>query len=255
MNNNAWRCHRRQEANDLKIELAAQRTAKVREEVAEILSNPVKIDFLAHLYVMWKNEFADAPGKDYEAQRANKALLALDWCLQIFGRKQWDARPDTEYIKNAQPPVDIPHEWTAAETDAKWANYKTLPQGTWRYVFFHKGLPIAGFDDYDTMQAFFSFLDSQGKDAHAIRAAHHLTKKEQAAAKPNRYIAIKDGYHTYVHKVTDSGQTSVSRSVMPCLCHPHIEGSIAQRTADFLNSMIEENEAYWAKEKANKNNK
>lgn len=254
-NNNSWRCHCRREANELKIELAAQRTEKVRTEVEEIVSNPSKMNFLAHLYVMWRHEFSDAPGKGHEAKRRNSALLALDWCLQTFGRKQWDVRPDTERIVNAEAPVDIPLEWAVAETDAKWANYKTLPQGTWRYVFFHKGKPIAGFDCRDTMEGFFFYLKARGVEPHTANSAHHLTKKEQAASKPNRYTTIKDGWHTCVHKVSDNGETSYPRSVLPPLVHPHLEESMAQRAVDFLNGLIEENEAYWAKVKEEKETK
>ena len=116
MSNNSYRCHDRQKANELKIELAAQRTKKVQNEVQQILDDREKMAFLAHLYVMWLREFQDAPGAHFEAQRANRALLALDWAMQHFARDSYDiVKRDVERIKNAEIPVDLPHEWTATQ--------------------------------------------------------------------------------------------------------------------------------------------
>ena len=250
MSNNSYRVYDRSHANELKIELAAQRTKRVQDEVQQILDDPAKMEFLAHLYVMWLREFNDAPGTHYEQRRANRAMLALDWAMQHFARDSYHiVKFDTERIKNAEIPVDLPHEWTAASTTAG-RNYTALPQSTWKYVFFHNGKPTAAFDDKEPMWHFFDFMKSKGIDVTTYNGMYHLTKKEQKATKPGRYfVSYGDGFHPRVYKVSDNGETARHiNSIIPVVPRD-LEESMCKRAAELLNSFVDEAEEYWKKRK------
>lgn len=257
MSNNSYRCHDRQKANELKIELAAQRTKKVQNEVQQIMDDREKMAFLAHLYVMWLREFQDAPGAHFEAQRANRALLALDWAMQHFARDSYNiVKRDVERIKNAEIPVDLPHEWTAHVTCAQYANFKALPQGTWRYVFFHKGKPVAAFEDRETMWHFFDYLETRGIDVNTYNGMYHLTKKEQATTKPGRFIVSHgDSYHPRVYKVSDNGETASPVNRIIPMVPSDLEESMCKRAVAMMNSFVDEAEDYWKKYKEEKERK
>lgn len=248
---NHSKCIDRQRANELKIELAAQRTKKVRDEVQQILDDPAKMEFLAHLYVMWLREFGDAPGTHYEQQRANRAMLALDWAMQHFARDTYDiVKHDVERIKNAEAPASLPNEWTAAATCARWNNYKALPQGTWKFVFFRNNLPVAAFEERETMWNFFDYLKTQGIDPETYNGLYHMTKREQADNKPGRYfVSCGNSYHPHIYRVTDNGETArLINSIIPMVPRD-LEESMCKRAAEMLNSFVDEAEAYWKKYK------
>jgi hypothetical protein len=250
MSNNSYRVYDRSHANELKIELAAQRTKRVQDEVQQILDDPAKMEFLAHLYVMWLREFGDAPGTHYEQQRANKAMLALDWAMQHFARDSYHiVKFDTERIKNAEIPVDLPHEWTAAPTTAG-RNYTALPQSTWKYVFFHNGKPTAAFDDKEPMWHFFDYMKSKGIDVTTYNGMYHLTKKEQKATKPGRYfVSYGDGFHPRVYKISDNGETASPVNRIIPMVPRDLEESMCKRAVAMMNSFVDEAEEYWKKYK------
>ena len=250
MSNNSYRVYDRCHANELKIELAAQRTKRVQDEVQQILDDPAKMEFLAHLYVMWLREFSYSPGTHYEQQRANRALLALDWAMQHFARDSYHiVKFDTERIKNAEIPVDLPHEWTAAPTTAG-RNYTALPQSTWKYVFFHNGKPTAAFDDKEPMWHFFDYMKSKGIDVTTYNGMYHLTKKEQKTTKPGRFfVTCGDGFHPRVYKVSDNGETASHVTRIIPMVPRDLEESMTRRAAEMLNSFADEAEEYWKKYK------
>lgn len=250
---NSDRCRLRQRANDLKREIAAQRTQEIQDRIDQVRTDPRKMDFLAHLFVFWEKEFTHAPGATYEQQREHRALLALDWAMQIFSRENWDLTSDPgEFIKNAEAPFHLPDGWSFAQTDAKWKNFSTLPQQTWRYVFFQNKKPVAGFDSIAACHAFFGWLRSQGHDVNKYDTDRHLTRKEAAAAKGLRFIALPDGLHWHVYKIHADSNTVANCCLMPSMCHPEIEEQIARRIADTLNAAVAENDAFRANKRAEK---
>lgn len=247
-NVNQMRCYSRKDANNVKREWKAQRTAMVRQEVENLLKNPVKMEFLAHLFVFWLKEFNDAPGRDYEQKRRNRALLALDYCLQNFARQQWNVMPDIEYIKNAECPIDLPQGWLAVETDAKWANYATLPQKTWRYVFMKDGIPQAAFEDHETALDFFRFLKRNDADPHFLSGLQHQRKPKT----PNRAFAVKEGCYWSIYRTIADGVTAVELNILPPMLDIDLRENFAHRAAAFYNQLAEENEAYQNNKKEQK---
>ena len=252
MSNNSYRVYDRQHANELKIELAAQRTKRVQDEVQQILDDPEKMAFLAHLYVMWLREFSDAPGNknNYQSYRANRAMLALDWAMQNFARESHHiVKLDVERIKGAEVPVNLPHEWVAAPTSAGH-NFTALPQSTWKYIFFHNGKPTAAFDDKEPMWHFFDYLEMQGIDVTTYHGMYHMTQKEQKANKAGRYfVTCGNSYHPRVYKVSDNGETASPVNRIIPMVPRELEESMTKRAADLLNSFVDEAEAYWKKYK------
>lgn len=239
-NTNTARCRLRQHANELKREIAAQRTAQIQARIDDILNDREKMAFLAHLYVFWEKEFTDAPGANYEQQRIHRAMLSLDAAMSLFCREHYFLTNDTgEYIKNAEAPFDLPTGWQYDLTDAQWANYSTLPHKTWKYVFFYDQKPLAAFESVTHAQAFFRSIEAQHKDVASVTNIH-LSRTEQREAKGKRYLAIKRGFHWTVVKVHENGKLAHSAQVMPPLTPHTCEDKIAKDTAAFLNDRIAE---------------
>lgn len=252
MSNNSDRCRLRQHANNLKKEIAAQRTAQIQTRVDDIMSDPKKMGFLAHLYTFWELEFAHAPGSTYDQQREHRALLSLDAAMSCYARENYYLAADSgDYIKNAEIPFALSHGWQAATSNARWPNFATLPHKTWKYIFFKGGQPMAGFESCSDARSFFRALEAEGHEV-STSDGYHLSKSEQREGKGNKYIALYRHNHWTVVKLHEDGTSAHSAQVMPYLCHPALEEKIARETAAFLNAQAQASESAWGKNATNK---